>query len=61
MPPATDALAVDDEGAQVAVVDVSVIDPVEEMSDVLGNDGFDVVASSSECDGNCEVGVVFMQ
>lgn len=58
--PAVDVLAVDDDGAHTADVD-SVIDPVEEMSDVLGSDGFDVVASSSECDGSCDVGVVFMQ
>lgn len=53
-------LAFDDEGAHTAV-EPSVIEPVEEMSDVLGNDGFDVAASSSECDGICDVGVVFMQ
>lgn len=58
--PAADVLAVDEDGAQTAGVD-SLIDPVEEMSDVLGRDGFDVDASSSDCDGSCDVGVVFMQ
>lgn len=53
-------MEVEDEGAHAAD-DVSAIEPVDEMSEVFGNEGFDVAASSIECDGICEVGVVFMQ
>lgn len=60
MAPAVEVFAVEDEGAQRLEL-ASAIDPVEEMSEVLGNEGFDVAPSSSECVGSCEVGVVFMQ
>lgn len=42
---------VEDEGAQLAE-DPSAIDPVEEISEVFGNDeGLEVAGSSCECDG----------
>lgn len=47
--PAFDALAVDDDGAHAAAE--SAIEPVEEMSELLGNEGFDVAPSSTECGG----------
>lgn len=59
-PAAADVFAVDEDGAQ-SVELASAMDPVEEMSEVLGSDGFEVAPSSSECDGICDVGVVFMQ
>lgn len=46
---AFDALAVDDDGAHAAAE--SAIEPVEEMSELLGNEGFDVAPSSTECGG----------
>lgn len=57
---AVDGLEVEDEGAQ-AVDDASAIDPVDDISEVFGNDGFEVAGSSREWDGIWEVGVVFMQ